>query len=349
MRTILDRLPYLPVFQQPAPGGTPPATPPAATPPATPPAATPPAGTPPATPPAGTPPATPPNAFTREPDDKGVTSPADFPADWREKWATGADGKVDPKVVDRLKRYENPAAFARAGLEAQTRIMSGKAGEDVPMPDPETDAEGAKKWREERGIPADATGYAVPDDVKSVLTEADAPLVANYTTFAHANGMSQAQVDQNLRWYAQFAEAQAEAIEASDKAAADAAEDKLREEWGADFKTSRTIAKKFADEAIPNVPWFMARIPNDPAYGDMAGKTLGNIPQIMQSFRELGLLKFGDVAFVGGEAAKATESRKAELKLMMDTKIDEWNARPDLRTEYFNILAAEEKRAGAKG
>ena len=247
---------------------------------------------------------------------------------------------------DRLKRFDSPSAVYRGYREAETRLTSGK-NKDVPMPDEKADPAGAKAWREERGIPADPSGYTIPDDIKPMFTEADAPLVANYTTFAHAKGMTPAQVQDNLRWYAEFAEEQAANVEAADKEAADEVEETLRKEWGAEFRDNKLMAKKFADESIPGVPWFEARLPNDPALGDMAGKTLGNIAGVVKAFTELGLLKFGDVSFAGGEAAKATESRMAELKTIMDTRIDDWNAHPEWRAEYFKLLEASQKRQGA--
>ena len=42
----------------------------------------------------------------------------DWPADWRERMAIGADGKADAKQLERLKRYESPIAFNKAFFEA---------------------------------------------------------------------------------------------------------------------------------------------------------------------------------------------------------------------------------------
>lgn len=261
--------------------------------------------------------------------------------------ATGADGKVDKQIVDRLKRYADPFAFGKAGLEAQARILSGKVGEDIPMPDAKTDPDGAKKWREERGIPLEPTGYDVPDTVKPLLTEADAPVLASYTTFAHEHGMTPAQVKMNLEWYGSLVEGQRAAIEDRDKSGSKAVEETLRKDWANDFTDNQTYMAEFVKSAFGEVPFFMARIPDDPAYGEYAGMTLGNVPAIAKKMAELGRLTLGDVVLENTREGKAQASRKAELKNIMDTDIDKWNQSPDLRKEYFGILEKEGNRGGS--
>lgn len=332
MKHLLTR----PVFAPADPPAAPPATPPA-TPPAPPPAAPPAPAAPAADPPA--------NALARDPAAAPVASPADWPADWREKAAIGADGKVDAKELERLKRLDSPVALYKSYRELEARVTSGKLKDDVPMP---TDEAGAKAWREERGIPADPTGYVLPEAVTKVLTPEDAPVLANFTTYAHKNGMSPKAVEQGVAWYAGLVEEQRVAQETADKAAADATEDALRKEWGEGFRDNQLMARKFSAEAVPGVEFFYARLPNDPEkFGDNAGKTLGNIPGVVQALTQLGLLKYGDVSFAGGEAAKATEGRIAELKNIMDTDFDKWNASPALRTEYFGLLEKQQKKPGA--
>ena len=70
---------------------------------------------------------------------------------------------------------------------------------------------------------------------------------------------------------------------------------------------------------------------------------------MVKGLAKLGLAEYGDVAFAGGEKANATENRIKELKNVMDTNIDEWNAKPALRKEYFDLLAAQEKRTNRAG
>ncbi len=106
----------------------------------------------------------------------------------------------------------------------------------------------------------------------------------------------------------------------------------------------RIVAQRYASEVLGGPDLMFARIPNRPEYGENAGKMVGNVPGLVKSLAALGLAKYGDVSFAGGEQAKATESRKAELLKIMHSDIDKWNASPDLRKELFAINEAEAKR-----
>lgn len=326
-----------PVWAPDAPG-TPPVEPP---PTGTPPAADPPAAPPPATPPAGEPPAPPtgekPTTAIEGDGDKGTKDgPADWPSDWREKLAVGADGKPDAKMLDRLKRFPSPADLNRSFFEADAKIRGGKANADEPMPDETKDPEGAKKWREARDIPADPTGYVIPDEVQKQLVDEDKPVLANYTAAMHKLGMPQKYVQAGAAWYVGLVNAQAEQQNLADRQAASETEETLRTEWGSDFKAQREIARRFGEEAIPGVNWFQARLPD--------GRALGNIPEVVKGLAKLGLAEYGDVAFAGGEKANATENRIKDLKNIMDTDIDRWNREPALRKEYGDLLAAQDRR-----
>lgn len=343
MNPFTFRLPS-PVWAPPdPPAGDPPPPPPAGDPP--PPQKEPPAGDPPPPPPAGDPPPAgekkPPATAIEGTTDKPVAAPADFPADWREKMATGADGKVDAKALERLKRFPSPAELGRSYLAADAKINSGKINNDEPMPDPAKDPEGAKAWRAARDIPADATGYVIPEEVQKRLVDEDKPILANYTAEMHKAGMPQKYVQQGVAWYVGLVEAQAAEQEAADKAAASETEEALRTEWGSDFKAQREVARRYAEEAIPGVDWFKARLPD--------GRALGNIPEVVKGLAKLGLAEYGDVAFAGGEKANATENRIKELKNILDTDIDKWNASPALRAEYGQLLAAQDKRNNRAG
>ncbi len=276
-------------------------------------------------------------------DDKQVQVPADFPADWREKMATGADGKVDAKRLDQLKRHASPLDLSKSYFSAQEKIRTGKTDGDEPMPDPAKDPEGAKAWRTARDVPETADAYKLPDDVQKGLTDADKPVLTSYTEAMHKIGMPQKYVAEGARWYTGLVAAQAEEQENADKEAATTTRDALREEWGADFKPNSTIAMRYAKEAIPGVDWYTARLPD--------GRTLGNVPEVVKALAKFGLAEYGDAAFAGGEQASKTLGRLEELKKVMDTNIDQWNSHAFTaeRKEYFKLLEADQNRKQRTG
>lgn len=272
-------------------------------------------------------------------DDKGdPPAPADFPADWREKLAMGADGKPDAKVLERLKRMPAPTDLLKSYLAADAKIAKGKAGADDPMPDPEKDPDGAKAWRAARDIPDDPTGYELPKDVQAKLIEEDKPVIAAYAERMHKAGMPRKVVAEGVSWYTDMMVERAEVRNAEDKKAVTATRDALRDKWGADFTANEAMAKAVATEATPGIDWYTARLPD--------GRAIGNIPEVVAFLAEMGRMKFGDERFAGGSRANETATRKEELLKIMREDNDTWERSPALRKEYRDILAAEDKRAG---
>lgn len=344
----LDRMPLpipMPVFNPPDPPAPAPAPAPAPEPAPAPAPAPSPA---PAPAPAPAPSPAPAPAPAPEPAPKDPPAPAaDFPADWREKLAIGADGKVDPKELERLQRLSKPGDLWTNYKNAEARL-SAKPGKDVPMPDAATDPDGNKRWREERGVPVESTGYTLPDDLTAKLLPEDKPILNGFTEFAFKKGAPAAFVQMGTEWYVDLMETQAAEQKTRDDAARVATEDRLRKVWGDDYRTNEEAAKMYATEAIPGVRWFDARLPNDPAkYGEYAGLSLGSVPGVSEALAKFARLEYGDTAFIGGEQTKATESRMAELKNIMNTDFPRWEKETALRTEYYGLLDAASKRPGA--
>lgn len=265
-------------------------------------------------------------------DGKGA---GDWPSDWRERLAGG-----DAKALDRLKRFPSPADLGKSYLEADKRINSGKVGADEAMPDPAKDADGAKAWREARGIPTEATGYELTDDLKKLLTDEDKPVLASYFEAMHKANVPTPVVQQGVQWYLGLLEQEATQRNAADKAMMSETEEALRSEWGSDFKSNREIARRYGEEAFPGVNLFAARLPD--------GRLVGNIPDVVKGLAKLGLAEYGDVTFAGGEKANAAESRMAELKKVMDTQWDTWQANQSMRDEYWKLVEADAKRKGSR-
>ena len=281
-------------------------------------------------------PAPQPNALMND-GDKGVVGAAKFPDNWREEMAGG-----DAKRLEQLKRFTSPVDVGKSFFEADAKIRSGKVNADEPMPDPATDAEGAKKWREARGIPADATGYALPEPITKRLKDEDKPVLTSFTEAAHKANLPPKAVEVAAGWYLDLVENEAAQTNERDKKAEEKVQETLREEWGVEYKPYKEIARRYAQEAIPGVNWFEARLPD--------GTLLGNVPEVVKALAKFGIAEYGDVSFAGGEAAKATASRKEELQTIMKTDFKKWEASPKLREEYQNILDAEERRgAGRQG
>lgn len=275
---------------------------------------------------------TPDPAASPEPSDDGKgKEPAnsDWPDDWRDRLADG-----DEEIANAIKRYGSPKGVAKALKEAQALIRSGKIKRDMPDA---SDAKAVAEWRKEQGIPDDPAGYKLPEVVTKRITDADKPVLASFTEFAHAKGAPQAVVDIATEWYVNSLESmEAERI-AADTAASEAAEDALRKDWAhGEYKANITLAKRFI-ENIPGIgaDWSEARLPN--------GRRIGDMPEFVAWAADQGRSVFGDVAFASPDAASRHTARKEEIEKIMKTDMDRYWSE-GLDKEYATILEREAKR-----
>lgn len=259
--------------------------------------------------------------------DKAAQS--DWPDDWREKLAGG-----DDEIANAIRRYGSPKGVAKALKEAQALIRSGKIKRDMPDA---SDEKAMAEWRKEQGIPDDPAGYKLPEVVTKRLTDADKPVLASFTEFAHAKGAPQAVVDIATEWYVNSLESmEAERI-AADDAAAEAAEDALRKDWAhGEYKANLTLAKRFI-ENIPGVgaKWSEARMPD--------GRRLGDLPEFVAWAADQGRQAFGDAAFASPDSASRHAAEKDEIEKVMKTDIDRYYAE-GLDKKYAAILEREARK-----
>ena len=310
--------------------------PPAGAPPKDPPAGDPPAGDPPKDPPAADPPKTGLDAAADgDPPAGDPPKPQTFPDDWRDQMA-GAD----KDLRKRLDRFKSPVDVTKSFAELEKLKSAGKLKGGGEAPDGTKDPDGLKAWRAENGIPEDPTGYALPDEVTKKLTDADKPILASFTEFAHERNLPPRAVEVAAEWYTTLMDAQAADRVAADNTAAEAVQDELRSEWGAEFRGNSNLAKRFAETITPGVNWLEARAAD--------GRRLGDIPDFVKAMAELGRKEYGDVQFAGGENTTKTMARKAELEQMMKNDMSSYRANPALAKEYESIMDAELKAGKRK-
>jgi hypothetical protein len=263
-------------------------------------------------------------------EEQSSSGPADWPDDWRDKLAG-----EDKDARKRLDRFKAPGDIFKSYVELETKFkQSGGKPADIPPPDGEKDPDGLKAWREERGIPADPTGYAVPDTIKDKVTEDDKPVVEGFTASMHAKNIPPAAAAAAMEFYFETRDQQLAAELQADRAAATEVGDVLRKEWGVEYTPLSKVASRFAAEITPGIDWFDARLED--------GRLLSNIPEVVKALADLGMQKFGDVSYAGTEAAAKTSGRKAELEKIQRDEPEKYT--PELRTEYGDIIAALEKR-----
>jgi hypothetical protein len=251
------------------------------------------------------------NALDDAGPEKEIAAPVNWPDNWREM--VGAE-----KGDKQLARFKSPADIWKSYTEAQARISKGLQPLAKPEGEDATE-ESVKAWRKEMGVPDDAAGYQIPDSVKSLLTDADKPAITHFMEAAHAKDWPAKYAAEALEWYTDWSATIEGEMIGRDKTAKEATIEELRKEWGGEYKANQSALQSFAKEIMGDVPWASARLPVDPALGDLSGQMLGNVPAFMKNLLNAAVMVRGDVTFVDGNSANKTMDRIAELKEKMKT------------------------------
>lgn len=268
-------------------------------------------------------------------DDTMQAGAADFPADWRERIAG-----TDTKKLDRLKRYTDVTALGTALIETQDALRAARGGKAPANTAAPEDAAELKTWRAERGVPDDATGYTVPDTVKEMVTEEDKPILSNFTERMHKANIPASAAAAALEFYFENRDQQLLAEAEQDKTQSIDTTVELKQLWGPEYKDNQIFAREMAKRLAPEgADWFLARLPD--------GRQLGNVPGVVKMMAELGRKELGDTRFAGDGNTSQTMSRIEELRAIMNTDIQKWNASPAMRSEYQQLLEAQD-RAGKR-
>jgi hypothetical protein len=252
----------------------------------------------------------------------------DWPDDWRERLAKGNEDRQ--KFLNRFSSVEG----LKRKIEEQDKAI--RSGQHKQMPDPSNE-EAMEVWRKANNIPDDPTGYVLPETITKRLVDADKPMLANFTEFAHKNNLPPSFVEKGAEWYTTLSEQVAEKQVADDTAASEACEDALRKDWAhGEFKANLTLGKRFM-ESIPGIgaSWTEARLPD--------GRRLGDIAEFVAWSADMGRERFGDSVFASPDAESRHSNRLQEIEALMKTNYQEY-LHKGLQDEHMQLLERESKR-----
>lgn len=193
------------------------------------------------------------------------------------------------------KGWKGPADAITSFQNLEKLMGADKAGRTVVWPKDENDADGWKGVYSRLGVPADPTGYKIPDALK------DDPLIGEFAKVAHSANLTPAGFDkvvtQMLKVAGDFdASSQAKAKEASAKEL-----EKLKGEWGSDFGPKSEAARRFLRES----GWDDERIAR---YEETFGTA-----SMLKDFHGWGA-KLGEAPFVQGDGKGGMSANKAKIQ-----------------------------------
>ena len=248
-------------------------------------------------------------------------------ANWREPFAGG-----DDKNAKRLERYLTQADLAKSLFEKEDLIRASSLLK--PLADDAT-ADDLKAYREQQGVPLEFEGYYENLQKGLVIGEDDKAIVDSLVKEMHEENASPAVVNRMIAWYNKWEESLTGEMDALDKSQEEATDDSLREEWGSDYKTNKSLAAHFIQglSKEKQAELMGARMSDN--------RQLTNDPEIRQWMAKMGREFYGSQVFVasgGNTSLQNRDTRRKELESWMHT--DKWT--DEVEKEHLQILEQEQ-------
>jgi hypothetical protein len=255
-------------------------------------------------------------------------APVDWPDNWREKAAGG-----DAKKLSRLSTYASPQALADALISAQNRIA---AGDLKPAIGKDAKPEDLAAFRAAHGIPEspdkyDLGDYEVPAEEK--------PLIEKFLSSAHSVNMTPDQVKKSLEAYSEISEQARNERYAQDEQIKKDAEDKLRAEWGADYRTNLNLFQNLLSGAPEGLR-------DKLLHGRLAdGTPIGSSVEVLQFLVGLERERNPAGVVVSANAATTAQSvaeEKAKIEKVMREDRTAYNRDQQMQDRYLQLIRWEE-------
>lgn len=269
-------------------------------------------------------------------DERKVVVQAEWPDDWRAKMAG-----ENEKAAKILERYGDPAKVAEALLAAQQKISSGEYKKAVTEDSTEEEKAAA---RAEAGVPEEWSGYDIPEDLETIAFEqgTEDPMLQSFLERMHKAGASKDMVAEALRSVdALTREQQQQQIE-QDKSYRVENEDRLRAQWGDEFRPRVSLYDRVLKDADGPIPRPVAEAIMTAR--DASGNRLVNNAQFAEFLVDLGVSHYGDGALISGEQARAQTSRLEEIRQVMKTDMNRYWSDPKMQEDYRQLLERESSR-----
>lgn len=268
---------------------------------------------------------------------------AAWPEDWRDQLAGG-----DDKLKNLLSRYTAPDAFAKAFKELRAAYDSRKPAKDEAgdLPENPTDEQLAA-YRKAKGVPEKPEDYEFEVPEGKELSDSEYEILMDFAKTMHGKNMPASTVKEISSWFLEYEDVIAQKrADAAYQARMDT-EEKLRAEWGPDYKANVNLMSNVLQEHLGSkASDFLSAQLTD-------GTRIGDNEVFIRLMAELARKVGGSTAELYTTdvhtAGTSLEARKAELmKLMNDPNPIErkkyWSE--PVQAELMRIQSALTRRAG---
>lgn len=260
---------------------------------------------------------------------------------WPEKWRELYAGQ-DEKKLSRLSRYASPVAALDAMIAAQNKISTGEFKAVTPFPDKGTPEE-QNAWRQANGIPEAPDKYDFKLPSGMVIGDDDKPIIEDFTKYAHSKNLPNEAVASTIQWFMDWQERAAEEEANVIQQARQSSEDKLRAEWGPDYRPNLNAIMSLLNQAPEGIKDKFLN-------GTMAdGTPIGNDPDMLRYLASLALQINPHTTLVpgaGANVASAIEDEIGKLETMMQNRSSEYWKGPTAeknQQRYRELVTARDK------
>jgi hypothetical protein len=263
-------------------------------------------------------------------------------AAWPENWRDQLAGS-DDKLKGLLGRYTTPDAFAKAFKELRTAYDSRKPakGEDPgELPENPTDEQLAA-YRKAKGVPDKPEDYEFEIQQDRELGDNEYEIFMDFAKAMHGQNVPKDIVKGISSWFLDYQEVVAQ--KAADIAynARQETEEKLRAEWGGDYRANVNLMSNVLQEHLGSeANAFLSKTFTD-------GSRLGDNETFVRLMAEISRKVGGSSAELYttdvNTSGKGLETRRAELMKMMndpDPQVRKKYWAPEVQSEMQRIQSA---------
>jgi len=262
-----------------------------------------------------------------------------WPDDWRQQLAGD-----DAKRLEKLGRFDSPAAILKALEDTQKKISEGL--KPKARPDAKATAEELAAYRKEAGIPETVDDYVkaieLPD--KRVIGDEDKPVVSAFAERALAKNIPPKDIAELVDEYYAIQEEQVALQAEKDAEFKNEAMKGLREEWGGDFKANVNAMRPYFEGVEPEL--------FDNLMGGRLsdGTKIGDHPGMIRFFVAKSLQEnpAATVVPAGGNQIETIQNEIATLEKRMGEDRNAWFKDKPAQERLQKLYEAQEKLAPKK-
>lgn len=264
-----------------------------------------------------------------------------FGDQWRETMVSHVPEAERQAALEWANRYKTPKDFFDASRQAHSKA---RAGETAKAPHDKSTPEEVKAYREAHGIPETPEGYLENLPNGLVIGEDDREILAGFAKDMHALHAPPAVIHAAYRWYNKFQETTLQERQAADTEDRKAAEDALRQDFGADYRANLSVMTSFLESLPDGVAETLkgARGPD--------GKALFNSPEVVRALVGIAreMVPGGTLMGATSAASAGLDTEIAELEKRMRTNPKDWAKDLKAKARLESLYDARERRDARK-